>query len=617
MALAMLLIFAAVGTRAGQAGEAVPEILPQIAAPAVAGGAHHGIAMHGEPALPANFDHLPYANPDAPKGGRLVVGFQGTFDSLNPFNLKSGSTAQGLNVNVFQTLMARNFDEPFTLYGQIAQSIETDADRSHVTFHLDPRARFSDGTPITAQDVRFTFDLLRTKGRPQSRATYGTVKAVSVPDPQTISYDLTGTDDLELPLILALMPVLSQAHTNVERFNETSLEIPVGSGPYVITAIEPGQSLTLKRNPDYWAKDLPTSRGLFNFDEIRIEYFRDATSLYEAFKAVLIDYREETNPTRWRNGYEFPAIRDGRVKVEHAPLGIPKGMQGFAFNTRHDMFKDVRVREALGTMFDFEWINANLFGGLYTRTKSFFDDSELASTGRPASARERALLAPWAGAVRADILEGVWTPPRSDGSGRDRETARRALNLLKEAGYAISDGMLRDMKSGAPLAFEIMVGDRAQERLAVNYAGSLARIGVEARVRLVDEVQYQRRRQKFDFDMMMGNWLASASPGNEQRSRWGSASASQEASFNLSGAQSPAIDALIGKILSARSGEDFIAAVRAYDRVLLSGFYIVPLFHAPEQWFAYSAKLAHPARVARYAAPLFGATLDSWWRAAP
>ena len=584
---------------------------------AQASDARHGIAMHGEPVLPADFQHWTYANPNAPKGGRLVIGFQGTFDSLNPFNVKSGSTAQGLNVNVFQTLMARNWDEPFSLYGQIARSIETNEDRSRVKFELDPRARFSDGTPITSDDVRFTLELLREKGRPQSRNTYSMVKRIETPDAQTIIYDLSGANDHELPLILALMPVLSKKHTNVERFSETSLEIPVGSGPYIITQVVPGQSLTLKRNPDYWAKDLPTSKGLFNFDELRIEYYRDATALYEAFKAGLIDYREETNPSRWRNGYDFPAIKDGRVKVEEQRLGLPKGLQGFAFNTRRELFKDVRVREALGMMFDFEWINTKLFGGLYTRTKSFFDESELSSIGRPADERERALLARFPDAVRADMMKGDWQPPRNDGSGRDRDNARRAVALLKEAGYVMRDGRLVEARNGQPLHFEIMVGDRSQERLAVHFANTLSRIGVEVRVRLVDEVQYQRRRQKFDFDMMIGTWFASASPGNEQRSRWGSASASQEASFNLAGARSPAIDALINDILAARSREDFVAAVRAYDRVLLSGFYVVPLFHVSHQWFAYSAKLAHPERAARYASPLYGATLDSWWRVAP
>ncbi len=573
--------------------------------------------MQGEPALPADFVHLPYANPQAPKGGRLSVAFQGTFDSLNPFNLKAGTTAQGLSGNIFQSLMMRSMDEPFTLYGLIAQTIETDAERAHVTFRLDPRARFSDGTPITTEDVLFTFELLKTKGRPQQRAAYGQVRKVDVRDAHTISFDLSGTDDRELPLTLGLMPVLSKKHTDTERFNETSLEIPVGSGPYLIESIRPGEVLTLKRNPDYWGKDLPIHRGLFNFNEIRIEYFRDAASLYEAFKGGLVEYRDETNPTRWLTGYDFPAMKTGRVAKASLPLGIPKGMTGFAFNTRRAMFGDVRLREALGLMFDFEWVNANLYGGLYRRTKSFFDESELSASGRPADAAERALLAPFPGAVRTDIMEGAWQPPTTDGTGRDRMPARRALALLKEAGYDLNNGKLVARDSGRPLDFEIMVTDRNQERLALNYAESLRRIGVSARVRLVDDVQYQRRRQKFDFDMMLGLWLASASPGAEQRGRWGSSSAQQEASFNLSGAASPAIDAMIAALLKADSSADFIAAVRALDRLLLSGFYIVPLFHTPEQWFAYSTRLAHPERTAHYAAPLFGATLDTWWRKAP
>ena len=577
----------------------------------------HGIAMHGEPALPADFTHLPYANPQAPKGGRLSIGFQGTFDSLNPFNLKAGSTAQGLNTNVFQTLMVRSLDEPFTLYGLIAQSIETDEARAHVTFRIDPRARFSDGTPITAEDVLFTFELLKTKGRPQQRAAYGQVKKIEAKDARTISYDLSGADDRELPLTLALMPVLSKKHTNAERFAETSLDIPVASGPYRIESIRPGELLILKRNPDYWAKDIPIHRGLFNFDEIRIEYFRDSAALYEAFKGGLVDYREETNPTRWLTGYDFPAMKNGKLAKASLPLGVPKGMTGFAFNTRRPLFKDVRLREALGLMFDFEWVNAKLYGGLYSRTKSFFDESELSSHGHPASAHERALLAPFPNAVRADILEGQWAPPKTAGTGRDRTAARRALDLLKEAGFVLNEGVLVDRATGKPFEFEIMVTDRNQERLALNYAESLKRIGVAARVRLVDEVQYQRRRQKFEFDVMLGFWAASASPGAEQRGRWGSSSATQEASFNLTGAASPAIDAMIAAILNAKSKADFTDAVRALDRVLLSGFYIVPLYHAPDQWFAYSTALARPERSAQFAAPLFGATLDTWWRKAP
>lgn len=581
----------------------------------VAAEPRHGVAMHGEPALPADFAHLPYAEPNAKKGGRLTLGFPGTFDSLNPFNLKAGSAAHGLYGNIFQSLMARNFDEPFTLYGLIAQTIETDEARERITFRLNPKARFSDGQPITSADVVFSFNLLKTKGRPQHRAAYALVKSIEAPDALTIRYDASGAQDRELPLTLALMPVLPKHRIDPERFTETSLDIPIGSGPYRITQMRPGERLMLTRNPDYWGRDLPIHRGLYNFDEIQIEYFRDANSLFEAFKAGLVDYRDETSPTRWTGGYEFPAIRDGGVKKEALPIGMPKGMEGFAFNLRRPLFQDARLREALAAMFDFEWINANYFSGLYTRTQSFFDDSELSSIGKPASERERALLAPFPGVVREDILEGRWRVPATDGSGRDRAQARRALALAKDAGYALKDGVLA--KNGAPLEFEIMVRDRAQERLALAYADQLRRIGVVARVRLVDEVQYQRRRQKFDFDMMIGAWIASASPGNEQRARWGSQSANQESAFNLAGVASPAVDALIAAMVAATTKDDFIAAVRAFDRVLLSGFYITPLYHSPTQWIAASTKLARPDKLPRYALPLFGVTLDAWWRQAP
>jgi peptide/nickel transport system substrate-binding protein len=581
----------------------------------VAAEPRHGVAMHGEPALPADFAHLPYAEPNAKKGGRLTLGFPGTFDSLNPFNLKAGSAAHGLYGNIFQSLMARNFDEPFTLYGLIAQTIETDEARERITFRLNPKARFSDGQSITSADVVFSFNLLKTKGRPQHRAAYALVKSIEAPDALTIRYDASGAQDRELPLTLALMPVLPKHRIDPERFTETSLDIPIGSGPYRITQMRPGERLMLTRNPDYWGRDLPIHRGLYNFDEIQIEYFRDANSLFEAFKAGLVDYRDETSPTRWTGGYEFPAIRDGAVKKEALPIGMPKGMEGFAFNLRRPLFQDAQLREALAAMFDFEWINANYFSGLYTRTQSFFDDSELSSIGKPASERERALLAPFPGVVREDILEGRWRVPATDGSGRDRAQARRALALAKDAGYALKDGVLA--KNGAPLEFEIMVRDRAQERLALAYADQLRRIGVVARVRLVDEVQYQRRRQKFDFDMMIGAWIASASPGNEQRARWGSQSANQESAFNLAGVASPAVDALIAAMVAATTKDDFIAAVRAFDRVLLSGFYITPLYHSPTQWIAASTKLARPDKLPRYALPLFGVTLDAWWRQAP
>jgi peptide/nickel transport system substrate-binding protein len=566
------------------------------------------IAMHSDPALPPNFNHLPYVDPQAPKGGKLNLAYLGAFDSLNPYNVKALSTAQGLIGNVYQSLMARSADEPFTLYGLIAKSIETNPERDHVVFHLDPTARFSDGTPVTSADVVFTFNLLKAKGRPQQRAAFSLVKSIDAPDDWTIAYDLSGANDRELPLTLAIMPVLSRAHIDAEHFEDQTLQIPVGSGPYRVVEVKPGERLVLERNPDYWAKDLPISRGLYNFDKIRIDYYRDATAMFEAFKAGLIDYRVEDDTNRWRNDYDFPAAKDGRIVRAAIPTALPKGVSGFAFNTRRPRFADPRVREALASMFDFEWINANLFGGAYKRSEGFFDDSELSSIGRPASERERALLAPYPGDVRDDVMEGKWRAPVSDGTGRDREIAKSALDRLIAAGYSLGDGHLVGTE-GKPLAFEILVRNRDEERLALAYARNLARIGVVATVRLVDEVQFQRRRTSFDFDMMIGSWVASPSPGNEQRGRWSSAAADAQGAYNISGVRSPAVDAMIAAILAAKSNEDFTAAVRALDRLLISGFYIVPLYYAPEQWIAYSSKLGRPEKT-----PLFGVELSAWWR---
>ena len=565
------------------------------------------LAMHGAPALPPGFAAWPYANPQAPKGGTLRLAYLGGFDSLNPYNVKALSAAEGLAGHVFELLMARSRDEPFTLYGLIAQSIETDAARDYATFRINSRARFSDGSPITSDDVRFTFELLRDKGLPPQREAFSLVKSVTTPDPLTIRFDLSGADDRELPLILALMPVLPRKLTDPARFVDATLDIPVGSGPYVVARVDPGRRIVYARDPHYWGRDLPVSRGLYNFDRIEIEYFHDDSSLFTAFEAGLYDVRFESDPERWRQAYDFPARRRGEVVVAEFPVGLPKGMSGFAFNTRRAMFADVRVREALASMFDFEWLNATLFGGAYARDESFFDDSALSSVGRPATPRERALLAPFPGAVRPDILEGVWRAPVSDGSGRDRVRARAALAELEGAGYALKDGALRDA-AGRPFGFEILVKSRAEERLALSYSSMLARIGVAAKVRLVDESEFQRRRQQFDFDMMPASFPSTPSPGAEERGRWGAAAASMQGAYNVAGARSAAIDAMISALLSAADETDFIAAVRALDRVLLSGFYLVPFYHAQSQWVAYSARLDHPAKT-----PLFGVDLDAWW----
>jgi peptide/nickel transport system substrate-binding protein len=587
---------------------------PAVQGPAIAAEAgRHGIAMHGEPALPADFTHFPYANPDAPKGGRIVFGAQGTFDSLNPFPVKGLSAAHGITGLVIETLMRRSLDEPFTLYPLIARSIEVPADRSAVTFHLDPKAHFSDGKPVTAADVRFTFELLREHGRPNYRNSYAKVAGVDVPDQHTIRFDLAGANDRELPLILGLMPVLARHSLDAARFEATSFRPFLGSGPYTVAAVKPGESISYRRDPTYWGADLPGNRGTFNFDEVRYDYYRDANSLFEAFKAGLYDYRVESDPTRWLSGYAIPAVRDGRIVREAVPSRLPKGMTGFVFNTRHAPFDDVRVREALGFLFDFEWINKNLFAGVYRRTGSYFEGSpDLSARGRPADAEERALLAPFPGAVRDDVLEGGWQPPVSDGSGRDREPARRAIALLASTGFRQGDGVMRHRVSGAPLSFEIMVISRDQERIALTFAKSLSRIGVAARVKAVDSVQFERRRQRFEFDMMIASWPVSPSPGNEQIFRWGSQSAEREGSFNFAGAKSPAIDAMIEALLAAATRDSFTAAVRALDRVLLSGFYVVPLYHLPEQWLAYNAALKRPATI-----PLFGPAADLWWRVSP
>ena len=569
-----------------------------------------GIAMHGLPALAGAFSHFPYANPAAPKGGRLVLGAQGTFDSVNPFPVKGLTAAHGITTFLIEPLMRRSLDEPFTLYPLIARAADVPADRSAVTFRLDPRARFSDGRPVTSDDVRFTFELLREKGRPNYRNAYGKVAQVETPDPHTIRFDLAGANDRELPLILGLMPVLAKHAVDPAAFDATSFTPLLGSGPYVVGEVRPGESITYRRDANYWGADLSANRGTFNFDEVRYDYYRDANSLFEAFKAGLVDVRFESDPTRWLNGYDIPAVRDGRIVREALPNRLPKGMSGFVFNTRRPPFDDVRVREALGFMFDFEWANKNLFGGVYRRTGSYFDGSpELSARGRPADVAERALLAPYFGAVRPDILEGRWQPPTSDGSGRDRETARLALALLVQAGFERRGNTLRDGKSGEPLAFEIMAVSRDQERIALTFAKSLARIGVDVRIRLVDSVQFERRRQRYDFDMMIASWPVSPSPGNEQIFRWGSASADREASFNFAGAKSAAIDAMIEAMLGATEPDSFMAAVRALDRVLLSGFYVVPLYHLPDQWVAHDARLKRPAAI-----PLLGAAVELWWR---
>ena len=578
-----------------------------VATPAAAE-AMHAIAMHGAPAMPGDFTVMPYANADAPKGGRLVQGVLGTFDSLNPFIVK-GLPAQSLRGYVIESLMARGYDEPFSLYGLLARTIETDDARSYVTFSLDPAARFSDGTPVTAADVIFSWQILRDHARPNYRTYYSKVARAEALDDRTVRFDLSGADDRELPLILGLMPVLPEHAIDAGAFENTTLAKPVGSGPYTVVGIDPGKSVTLKRNPNYWGRDLPINRGLWNFDELRFDYYRDANAYFEAFKSGLYDVRSESDPSRWQTAYDIPAVRDGRIVKEAFATGLPKVSSNFVFNTRRAIFSDLRVRQAITLLFDAEWINHNFFFDLYRRSASYFDGSELSAYHRPADERERALLAPFPDAVQAAVLDGTWSPPVSDGSGRDRKTLREALRLLGAAGYELKGTTLRERASGRPFRFELMVTNRDDERLALAFANSLARAGIEAQVRLVDAVQFDQRRQSFDFDMMPYRWEQSLSPGNEQSFYWGSAAADAQGSRNYMGVRSPAIDAMIGAMLSARERTDFVAAVRALDRLLISGCYVVPLFYLPEQWVARWVSIAHPARTS-----LFGYLPETWWQ---
>jgi len=570
--------------------------------------AAHGIAMHGEPDLPPTFQHFPYVNPEAPKGGRLAFAVPGTFDSLNPFIVR-GVPFLAVRGYVVESLLARSYDEPFSLYGLLAETVETDDARTYATFTLNPAARFSDGRPVTADDVIFSWQLLRDKGRPNHRTYYAKVtKAVRLGD-RAVRFEFGDGGDRELPLILGLMPILAKHAVDPNTFENTSLTPLLGSGPYRVAEVKPGERVSLRRDPNYWGRDLPVNRGQWNFDEVRYDYYRDANTQFEAFKKGLVDIRPERDPGRWHTAYDFPAVRDGRVVKETFVSRHPHGMLAFVFNTRRPIFADVRVREALGLLFDFEWVNRNFFYNLYARTGSFFQGSELAALGRPADAAERALLARYPGAVREDVLEGTWGPPTTDGSGRDRDTLRRALTLLEQAGWTLRDGRLRHRETDRPFTFEILVVTKDQERLALAYARDLNRAGIKAEIRVADAVQFERRRQDFDFDMIQYEWSSSLSPGNEQSFYWSSRAADEPGSRNYMGVKSEAIDGLIETMLAARSRADFVTAVRALDRVLMSGFYVVPLFHPPRQWVARWSRIEHPQTTS-----LFGYLPETWWQ---
>jgi len=569
----------------------------------------HGIALHGLPKQPADFQHFSYVNPDAPKGGRLVMSAYGSFDSLNPLIIK-GEAVNGIRDFVIESLMARGLDEPFTLYGLIAESVEVPDDRSSITFNLNPKARFSDGTPITADDVLFSFNLLKEKGRPNHRTYYSKVAKAERLSDHKVRFTFDAAGDQEIPLILGLMPVLPRHLINPETFEDTTLKPLVGSGPYRVAKVDPGRSITYERDPNYWGKDLPVNRGRFNFDEIRFDYFRESSVMFEAFKTGQVNLWPEEDPRRWANGYDFAAVKDGRVVKAEFDIGLPAGMTALVFNTRRKVFADRRVREALIHLFDFEWINRTLYAGLYSRTQSYFERSILSSHGRPADDVERQLLAPYARYVKPQIMDGTYHLPTTNGTGRNRKNQSEAFRLLKEAGYVLNGERLVIKKTGRQLTFEILATSTAQEALLLSFARDVERLGIKVKLRVVDSAQYQARLTNYDYDMIQNDWPSSLSPGNEQLFRWSAAAATTPGTYNFAGVKNPAADAMIHALLAAKSQEAFVSAVRALDRVLLSGDYVIPLFYIPKQWLAYWTRLKHPAKT-----PLFGYNIDSWWSA--
>ena len=565
----------------------------------------HGIAMHGSPKYAAGFSHLDYANPDAPQGGTLRLAATGTFDSLNP-HIVRGTPAAGLNY-IHETLLKRVWDEPFTLYGAIAESVEVPDDRGWVAFTLREEAHFSDGTPITVEDVIFSLETIRTHGRPNSRSTYAQIVDVQRIGARTVKFVFESNENRELPLLVGgFLPILSKAYWSGRDFTETTLEPPVGSGPYVIESVDPGRSIVYRRDPNYWGNHLALTAGHYNFGEIRFEYYRDAVVALEAFKAGDYGQRYEFSATRWETGYDFPAAHDGRAVLKTFDHGIASGLLGLAFNLRRPLFQDRRVRRALALTFDFEWINKTLLQGVYERTASMFDNSAMAPDGPPTGAELR-LLEPWRGQLPPEVFGPPYAPPVTDGSGSDRRNLRQAVALLREAGWQVADGRLVDA-GGEPFRFEILLRAQSNEKIALAFKNNLKPLGIEVDVRLVDGSQYQARLEDYDFDMAIRRWGVSLSPGNEQQNYWSSAMATSPGSRNEVGVANPAVDAVIDALMAAGDREALVAAARALDRILMWEQYTIPLYHQGGFNVAYWSHLHYPQTT-----PIYGPVIETWW----
>ena len=579
-----------------------------LAPPSAASERKHGLSAFGDLAYPANFDHFNYADPNAPKGGTFsLVGWGGvaTFNSLNNYILK-GDAAQGLEL-LFDSLMTPAADEPDAVYGLVAENAEVADDKMSVTFYLRPEAKFADGSPLTADDVVYSFEALKTKGHPIYHQMLEDVVKAEALDNHTVRYTFKGALVRDLPLTLAGLPIFSKAYYATHAFDQTTLDPPLGSGPYVVDSLAQGRTITYRSNPNYWAKDLPVNRGRWNFDKIRFEYFWDRTAGMEAFKAGTYDFREEFTSKVWATEYDFPALRDGRVKKVVLPDETPSGTQGFFLNTRRDTLKDPRVRKALDLAFDFEWTNRNVFYGLYTRTVSFFENSPMKAEGTPSDA-ERALLTNLGVPVSDEALGSAYMPPKSDGSGQDRNLLVEGGKLLDEAGWTIKNGV-RVNDKGEPLRLEILFFEDVFQRLVTPYVKNLKLLGIDARPRMVDPAQYQQRLKDFDFDITTERYQMRNTPGVELRSYFGSQAAQMTGSLNLAGISDPAVDALIERVIAAKSRDELNTAARALDRVLRAGHYWVPHWYKPSFNVAYWDKFSRPAVKPRFDRGI----LDTWW----
>jgi microcin C transport system substrate-binding protein len=574
----------------------------QTAAPKITAG--HGLSMYGDLRYPAGFKHFQYVNPEAPKGGDVKLGVPGSFDTLNPFVVR-GVPAAGI-AGIFDTLTIESQDEPFSQYGLIAETIEVPADRSWVAFTLRAQARFHDGSPITVEDVIWTFETLKAKGQPFYRSYYAQVTRAEKVGERKVRFTFGPGDNRELPLIVGQLPVLSRAYWSQRDFEKTTLEPPLGNGAYKVEAVDPGRSITYRRVKDYWAARLPVNVGRENFDTMRYDYYRDITVAVEAFKGGEYDFRAENVAKNWATAYSTPAVTQGLIKKEEIPNEVPTGMQAFVFNTRRPIFQDARVRRALAHAFDFEWANKNLFFSAYTRTKSYFSNSELAGSGLPA-ADELKVLEPFRGKVPDEVFTREYQPPVTDGSGNIRDGAREALKLLAEAGWTVKGQKLVNDR-GEPMQFEILLNDPTWERIALPFAKNLERLGIGARVRTVDAAQAQKREDEFDFDMTVELWRQSLSPGNEQKDFWGSEAAGLRGSRNTAGIKDPVVDRLIDLVIAAPDRPALVARTRALDRVLLWGHYVIPHWHLRTFRVVYWDKFVRPS-----VAPKYALGFDTWW----